>query len=254
VTTGSEHGAVAPADAVGWHDAECGAYAADLPVWDELTRPGAPVLELGAGTGRVTIHLARGGREVTAVERDPDLASELERRVRNAGVEAAVVPADIRELRAESLGRRPAQLIAPMHVVQLFDRTERGELIEAAARLLAPGGTMAIAVIDEAHLTSLAQGEPVLYPDIREIDGWVFSSEPLWVQMDASTITARRLRRRVAPDGALEASVQDVVLFRTPPEEIEGIGEALGLRVRERRRIETSGIESDSTVVVLESP
>ncbi len=39
-----------------WHDAECGAYAADLALWEELAAAaGGPVLDLGCGTGRVAL-------------------------------------------------------------------------------------------------------------------------------------------------------------------------------------------------------
>ena len=45
---------------VAWHDVECGGYDADLPLWRELAaRRGGPVLDVGAGTGRVALDLAR---------------------------------------------------------------------------------------------------------------------------------------------------------------------------------------------------
>jgi SAM-dependent methyltransferase len=50
-----------------WHDIECGGYDLDLPLWRELAgREGSPVLDVGAGTGRVALDLARRGHEVVA--------------------------------------------------------------------------------------------------------------------------------------------------------------------------------------------
>src|SRR5207244_3963878 len=59
---------------VAWHDLECGGYRADFALWHELAQanPG-PVLEVGAGTGRVALELARAGYAVTALDRDPAL-------------------------------------------------------------------------------------------------------------------------------------------------------------------------------------
>jgi ubiquinone/menaquinone biosynthesis C-methylase UbiE len=42
-----------------WHDLECGDYRDDLPSWRSLAATaGGPVLDVGAGTGRVTLDLA----------------------------------------------------------------------------------------------------------------------------------------------------------------------------------------------------
>ena len=59
-----------------WHDLECGGYRADLPLWRELAEhEGSPVLDVGAGTGRVALDLARRGHEVVL---DRTTAEDLE--------------------------------------------------------------------------------------------------------------------------------------------------------------------------------
>jgi len=68
--------------AVVWHDLECGGYRVDMPAWLELAeRAGGPVLDVGAGTGRVSLALARAGHAVTAVDRDQALLDALGQRV-----------------------------------------------------------------------------------------------------------------------------------------------------------------------------
>ena len=52
-----------------WHDLECGEYREDLALWLELAdRAGGPVLDVGAGTGRVTLELAARGVDVVAID------------------------------------------------------------------------------------------------------------------------------------------------------------------------------------------
>jgi len=85
------------AEATIWHDVECGGYSADLPLWDELADsagPG-PVLELGCGTGRVALHLARRGHRVVGLDRDSELVEALRQRAGELPVRA--VAADARD-------------------------------------------------------------------------------------------------------------------------------------------------------------
>jgi 23S rRNA (adenine-N6)-dimethyltransferase len=60
-------------------------FAVEL-VRDAALRPGALVVDLGAGTGRLTAELARAARRVLAVELDPGLAGRLRGRWRNVEV------------------------------------------------------------------------------------------------------------------------------------------------------------------------
>nr|MBA3301962.1 hypothetical protein [Thermoleophilaceae bacterium] len=60
-------------EAVLWHDVECAAYTADLGLWEELCSGDGAVLDIGAGSGRVSLHLARAGCSVTAIDSHPEL-------------------------------------------------------------------------------------------------------------------------------------------------------------------------------------
>ena len=83
--------------AVRWHDLECGGYDVDLPLWRELAaEAGGPVLDVGAGTGRVALDLARRGVAVTAL----DLEHGAARRARRPGARAQLTVATV-------AGRRP---------------------------------------------------------------------------------------------------------------------------------------------------
>ncbi len=64
-----------------WHDLECGDYREDLPYWLALAaETGGPVLDIGAGTGRVTLALAAAGTAVVGLDIEPALLAALAHR------------------------------------------------------------------------------------------------------------------------------------------------------------------------------
>src|SRR3954453_15129411 len=58
-----------PGEVVLWHDLECSSSAGALPLWRELAAaaPAGPILDVGAGTGRVALDLAARGPRVVAL-------------------------------------------------------------------------------------------------------------------------------------------------------------------------------------------
>lgn len=247
-------------DAAIWHDVECGAYRADLALWRELaqrssavssaSRPGvAGVLELGCGTGRVAFELGRAGFEVVGVERDLELAAEFELR---AGGAALRVQAHLADLTSLELGRRFGLVLAPMQLIQLLPASERPIALAAIHRHLEPGGIAALAIIEPGSLAGAGAEAPL--PDMRELDGIVYSSRPLWVETGEGELVVKRLRERVAKDGEIETSVHEDHMAILDADELEREAAATGLEPRGRRSIENGPGEAGSTVVILERP
>jgi hypothetical protein len=233
-----------------WQDVEFGSYSADLPLWEKLVREaGGAVVELGSGFGRVALPLARLGFQVLAVERDGELASELERRAE--GLPIQVVTARI------GLADRPWQcaappgtrtVIAPLHFVQLLDEQKRAHLIAAVAEMLPSGGLFAAALVDEGTLVDLGVAAAPT-PDMREVDGWVYYSEPLWAQISPGSLRMRRLRERVSPGGELVRRVHDDELCRLSPGRLEEEARTAGLRPLQRLSVRSGPTEADSVIV-----
>src|SRR3954454_4409963 len=77
-----------------WHDLECADYREDLPLWRSLAaEAGGPVLDVGAGTGRVTLDLASRRVPVVALDIEPALLAALRHRATELSIETFVADA-----------------------------------------------------------------------------------------------------------------------------------------------------------------
>jgi SAM-dependent methyltransferase len=235
-----------------WHDVENGAYAADLALWERLAAEGAgPVLELGAGTGRVTLELAGHGHDITALDSSQALIGSLRSRADAAGLEIETEVADARDF---NLGRRFATILAPMQFAHIVGGGDgRARMLAAVSRHLNPGGTLAAALLDEEAVAEQLSGPPPL-PDVREVDGWVYSSLPTEVIATRSGYEVRRLRQSVSPTGELSERTDSIHLDTLSPAELEAEAATAGLEARERIPIAATADHVGSVVCVLERP
>jgi SAM-dependent methyltransferase len=123
---------------------------ADVLFYRELARRrGADrILELGAGTGRVTVPLARDGRQVVAVDRSEAMLARLRARIARlpASVAGRITPV-AGDLRSFSVGGRFPLVIAAFNVLEhLYTRTEVDACLQRVAAHLSPGGALAFDV------------------------------------------------------------------------------------------------------------
>jgi len=229
-----------------WHDVECGSYEADLSLWEELAeRCEGPILELGCGTGLVALHLARRGHEVIGLDRDQELLEVLDERAE--GLELTTHLADAREF---DLGRQVSLVLAPTHLLQLLPgEDERSRCLRSVAAALQPGGLLAATIIEEMPEPD---GAPPPLPDVREVDGWVYSSLAVEAAVGPGEIIVRRLRHAVSPEGELSEEPNEVRIATFPAVSLESDAEAAGLKPAGRREIAPTELHVGSVVVLLE--
>jgi SAM-dependent methyltransferase len=222
--------------AVIWHELECHAYAADLPLWRGLAaREEGPVLDVGAGTGRVARALAAEGHEVVALDRDPLLLAELD--------EVETVVADAQDF---SLGRTFGLILVPMQTIQLLE--DRRAFLRCARAHLAPGGLLAMAIADALEaFDPTTPGLPE--PDVAEIDGWRFSSQPVALRELGGLLHIDRVRTTWFPDGRRVSEPDRIALARLDADTLER--EAEGFTPEPPRLIDPTDEHVGSTVVML---
>lgn len=244
-----------------WHDVECGAYAADLPLWEELAAGSdGTVLEFGCGTGRVALHLARRGHRVIGLDRDPELIEALAARASDldhSGVgrksdapDDLAVEAVVGDARDFELDEPVALALAPMQFLQLLPgAAARLACLHRVAACLQPGGLLAAALVES--LPDADWSLPPL-PDVREVDGWVYSSLPVVAAPEGDRIVLRRLRQTVSPGGDLREEDDVIRLQALSAAGLEEEAAQAGFTSAGRRRIAETEAHVGSTVVLLE--
>jgi len=234
-----------------WHDVECASYAADLPLWRQLCAEHAgAVLDLGCGTGRVALDLARLGHAVTAIDADPTLVATLAERARAEGLDVRALTGDARSLR---LDEAFALVIAPMQVVQLLGGPRgRRPMLACVRDHLAAGGVAAISLADPFDAVPAGEALPPL-PDVLERDGWVLSSTPLAVRDQGDSVAIDRHRQAVSPEGELTEQVATIVLDSVSPSTLEQEATEAGLSALAPRRVPATRDYVASTLVLLEA-
>jgi SAM-dependent methyltransferase len=233
-----------------WHDIECGGYDVDLPLWRELAHAGAgPLLDVGAGTGRVSVHLAARGVDVTALDLHEELLQALRRRAERLDLRIPTIAADARSFDAGPA--RYATIIVPMQTLQLLGGPEaRAQFLDAARAHLRPGGILAAALADALEAFDEEHTEPPL-PDMREVDGVVYCSRPIAVREHEQTVSIERIRETVDAEGRRTVEGDVIHLDRVTAAQVAQEGTARGFTALPLRTIPATDEYVGSSVVML---
>ena len=120
----------------------------DVPFWRRVaSRANGPVLELGCGTGRVTVPLAKAGVNIVGVDRSNAMLQRIPR-IPNLESVIPVVRADIRAL--PFADRAFPMVIAPYGILQSLVRSaDLTAALASVARVLQPGGTFGLDLVPD---------------------------------------------------------------------------------------------------------
>ena len=233
-----------------WHDLECSGYDEDLPLWRTLAaEAGGPVLDVGAGTGRVSLELAGGGVAVVALDADAALLEALERRAAALPVETAL--ADARDF---DLGRRFPLVLVPMQTLQLLGgRRGRAAFLLCALDHLEPGGRLAVALADAMDCFDAEHDMPPP-PDACEVAGVRYASHLTSVVEEDGRAAIHRRREVIGPGERYESVEAVVRLDRVTPDEVAAEAAELGFLTEPCLSIPETEEYLGSTVVVLRAP
>ena len=123
----------------------------DVAFWQRLAAAAdGPVLELGCGTGRITVPVARSGARVVGVDRSDPMLERAGRKLRRARLTraASLVRADIRHLPF-----RRAQfplVMAPYGILQSLTRErDLAATLDSTARVMPKGGRFGIDLVPD---------------------------------------------------------------------------------------------------------
>jgi SAM-dependent methyltransferase len=236
-----------------WHDLECGRYTADLACWRGLAADrGGPILDVGAGAGRVAIDLAARGHEVTALDRDADLLGELSRRAGSAGARLTTVIADARDFH---LDERFALIIVPMQTIQLLRPRGRTRFLACAVENLRAGGRLAVAITEHFDLYDerAEDAHRLPTPEVHDNAGTIYISQATAVRQVGDMFILQRRREVIPADGARLVEMHQDRIDSLTADQLELEASAVGLRATGRTEVGATSDHVGSVVVMLDA-
>lgn len=117
-------------------------HEADLAYAIARLRPPAVVADLGCGSGRITLALARRGFEVVAVDLAPAMLRRLRRVVRAENLPVLALRANLCDLRSLRPASCDAALLLFSTLGMIRGRAARRRALLEAAQLVRPGGLL----------------------------------------------------------------------------------------------------------------
>ncbi len=212
-------------------------YDEDIAMYENFARRGdTPSLELGVGTGRVALRLARAGLDIVGIDGSPHMLARLRRAFEAEPAIAKRVRATEADMRDFALGERFDLVFCAANTFQhLLSTEDQIGSLRCIAKHLTDAGVFVAKLqspreVDwggENGALRLAApridpetGDPVMRMDARR----AFAS--------SMTVHHTRIYDRIRADGVVRRRVNEYTLKYTSPDELRLVLEAAGMRLR----------------------
>jgi SAM-dependent methyltransferase len=153
-----------------YYDLDQGDFDADIPFYLHMAqRCGAPIFELGCGSGRLLLPLAQAGYRITGVDGSPAMLDLARKKVAHAGLQETVslVHADMRDMRLP--GGYRLGFCGNNTLMHLPALNEQYAALQSAFQPLVSGGLFVLD-LPNPHLSTLTEEQTPLMLDKEMVD------------------------------------------------------------------------------------
>jgi SAM-dependent methyltransferase len=216
-----------------YYDLENADLTEDLDFWIELAEEyGDPILELGCGTGRVLLNLARRGHRLTGVDNAPEMLSLLQAKLQLASNRHLAQPPELIESSMEAFRTPQAFRLALMPYNTFMHLLSPEAQIAALTRIrqhLAPGGALALDMPNPGEAYAAQEQGLTLERTFADGDRTVQQLSSVSIDRAAQLAYITWLYDATAPDGGLTRTIVPLTLRYTFPGEMRLLLERCGL-------------------------
>lgn len=239
-----------------FYDLENADRVEDLPLWADLAREtGGPVLELGCGSGRVALHLAREGFDVVGVDSSPAMLELARNRLTHNAQSVSRVQFLLDDFLRLQLARTFPLILLPYNTfAHLLDTSDLTAAMQAISAHLAPQGRVAVELPNPVSALTAAQDGLVLEHTFRDEDQGVtvqqFSS--LRVDRIAQRGHITWIYDETDSRGGVRRTTVPMILRYFFPNELRLLLSAAGLRILHLwGDYDRSGLAENSPTMIL---
>lgn len=193
--------------------------------------PGGPVLELGVGTGRLATPLADRGLVVVGLDASAAMLASCPRRADRPG--GATIHPILADMRALPFGPGPAPfgsvLIAFNTLFNLAEADDQATLLADLARLVRPGGSVVVEMLDVAALLDGPDRSIGLRRPVTDLQ-----DRPLVVSATQLDRTGQRLSGQHLELSDRGVTIRPWILRWTTQDQLDAMATTAGLDLVER--------------------